>query len=404
MKDRPRQRGYALMAILFMAAVLLVLLGTAIPRVLTVGQREREAELVFRGEQYARAVRLYYRKYGRFPTELDDLVKVNNNVRFLRKLYPDPMTPDGHWRLIRVGAGGRLTGNIVDRPPMKIPLAAPSVRTTVPPTTPPGGAELPAPQPQPPAPPEQPQTPSPQGEQPHSQTTPAAPPPWGRWPFPGGASQPGQPPQQGQAGQPPEAGRPTEGQPAERETGAQPPGVPGFPVRGKGGELIPPQSVPPGTSAMPGLPPPTASGKGGKALPGEEERPPFNPEEDRLAPQAPEERPQPETPAPTPPPAPPATAPAAGTPVSESEPQVFGAGIVGVASNSTRISIRVYRGHTQYNRWEFIYDPSAEFASFGLMPGQTQVPGMPSGKQPPGMQPTPTPPGSLFPFGPPSKR
>jgi hypothetical protein len=54
-------------------------------------QREKEAELVFRGEQYARAIGLYQRKLaGAFPPSLDALVE----QKFLRKRYKDPITGD----------------------------------------------------------------------------------------------------------------------------------------------------------------------------------------------------------------------------------------------------------------------------------------------------------------------
>jgi hypothetical protein len=52
-------------------------------------KREREAELVFRGEQYGRAIALFQRKYGNaMPPNLDVLI----NEKFLRKKYKDPMT------------------------------------------------------------------------------------------------------------------------------------------------------------------------------------------------------------------------------------------------------------------------------------------------------------------------
>lgn len=76
-------------ALLVAIAVMGVLMGAAIPSWKTLVQREREAELVFRGEQYARAVGLFQRKYaGAFPPNLDLLVQ----QKFLRKKYLDPIT------------------------------------------------------------------------------------------------------------------------------------------------------------------------------------------------------------------------------------------------------------------------------------------------------------------------
>ena len=49
------ERGYAMVALLVAMAVMAIVLSTALPVYQTVARREREAELVFRGEQYARA-------------------------------------------------------------------------------------------------------------------------------------------------------------------------------------------------------------------------------------------------------------------------------------------------------------------------------------------------------------
>ncbi len=93
----PRQDGYAMAALLVSLAVMSVLMSVALPVWRHEMQREKEAELIFRGEQYARAIELYQRKYpGAFPPDLDVLVQ----QRFLRKKYKDPMTEDGEFRLI----------------------------------------------------------------------------------------------------------------------------------------------------------------------------------------------------------------------------------------------------------------------------------------------------------------
>ena len=51
----------------------------------------REVEAVHRGNQYVRAIRLYYRKFGHYPGSIEQLEKTNN-IRFLRQRYVDPMT------------------------------------------------------------------------------------------------------------------------------------------------------------------------------------------------------------------------------------------------------------------------------------------------------------------------
>ena len=84
-------RGYAMAALLVAMAVIAIVLSTTLPVFSTMARRERETELVFRGEQYARAVTLFQRKYGNaLPPNLDVLL----NERFLRKHYKDPITGD----------------------------------------------------------------------------------------------------------------------------------------------------------------------------------------------------------------------------------------------------------------------------------------------------------------------
>ena len=55
-----------------------------------------------RGKQYARAIQMYYAKYGRYPNTIDQLMKTDNQ-RFLRKRYLDPMTGKDDWRIIHFG-------------------------------------------------------------------------------------------------------------------------------------------------------------------------------------------------------------------------------------------------------------------------------------------------------------
>jgi hypothetical protein len=110
-----RDSGYALLLIMFFLALLVITMATAAPTVLSTVQREREAELVWRGRQYTRGIRMYYMKMKRFPTSLDDLTKPKTGIRFMRQAYKDPMNPDGSWRLIYVGPNGQLIGSLSNR-------------------------------------------------------------------------------------------------------------------------------------------------------------------------------------------------------------------------------------------------------------------------------------------------
>jgi len=97
------QRGYAMAALLVSIGVMMVVMTVAMPVWRTQAQREKEAELVFRGEQIARSINLYMRKMGggNYPPSLDVLVQ----GRFLRKKYKDPMTKDGEWVVILAASG-----------------------------------------------------------------------------------------------------------------------------------------------------------------------------------------------------------------------------------------------------------------------------------------------------------
>src|SRR6267142_4166569 len=120
------ERGYALLMVVFLVTVLLISAIAVAPNILTEGKREKEKEMIWRGKQYARGVKLYYRKMGHFPTSLDDLTKPRvGSLRFMRQTYKDPMNKeDGAWRLIYVGAAGQLIGSL--KPPQNLQIPQPT--------------------------------------------------------------------------------------------------------------------------------------------------------------------------------------------------------------------------------------------------------------------------------------
>jgi hypothetical protein len=117
---RAREGGYALMMVIFFVALLAIAAMAAGPRILVDGKREKEQEMIWRGKQYVRGVKMYYRKLGRFPTSVDDLTKPKvGSLRFMRQAYKDPMNSgDGSWRLIYVGPAGQLIGSL--KPPQTL--------------------------------------------------------------------------------------------------------------------------------------------------------------------------------------------------------------------------------------------------------------------------------------------
>jgi type II secretory pathway pseudopilin PulG len=103
--------GFAMAALLVGMTIMAIFLAMALPAWRTAAQREKETELIFRGQQYARAVALFQRKYANtFPPNLNILLEQH----FLRRKYKDPMTADGEFQLVyanqqtpgQPGAGG----------------------------------------------------------------------------------------------------------------------------------------------------------------------------------------------------------------------------------------------------------------------------------------------------------
>ena len=125
---RRRQAGYTLLMVVFMVAAMIIAAAAVTPNLLTEGRREKEAEMVWRGEQYSRAIGLYYRKFGKYPTKVEDLTKQTNGVRFLRQAYTDPMNKDdGSWRFIYVGPNGQLIGSLRQTSLLQSTLSAPGL-------------------------------------------------------------------------------------------------------------------------------------------------------------------------------------------------------------------------------------------------------------------------------------
>ncbi len=105
------QRGFTYLAILFILAMLgagLALTGEVWS---TAAQRDKEAELLYIGGEYRKAIGRYYLNRGqrRYPRSLDDLLKdprEAGTVRHLRKRYADPITGTTEWGIVKAPDGG----------------------------------------------------------------------------------------------------------------------------------------------------------------------------------------------------------------------------------------------------------------------------------------------------------
>ncbi len=88
-----RQRGYIMLTLVLALALITIALLTVLPDISQQIRRDREDELRHRGTAYMRAIQHFYKKFGRYPTRIEELENTNN-MRFLRKRYTDPMNRD----------------------------------------------------------------------------------------------------------------------------------------------------------------------------------------------------------------------------------------------------------------------------------------------------------------------
>jgi len=112
--SRQHERGYTLVALLALMTILALFAAAAAPSLQQQARREREKEAIFRGEQVAEAIRLYYRykvTQGRtgdlaLPSSIDDLREGlsvgTKKVQILRSSAArDPLSKSGEWQMVR---------------------------------------------------------------------------------------------------------------------------------------------------------------------------------------------------------------------------------------------------------------------------------------------------------------
>ncbi len=79
-----------MMTLLLTMALGVIFAAIIVPSITFDIKRDREEEMIHRGVQYSRAIRLYYKKFGNYPMKIEDLENTNQ-LRFLRKRYKDPL-------------------------------------------------------------------------------------------------------------------------------------------------------------------------------------------------------------------------------------------------------------------------------------------------------------------------
>lgn len=415
---RADESGFALLMVFLMASIVAIGLYYELPRVAMEAQREKEQLLIERGEQYKRAIQLFFKKAGRYPSEIKELESFQNQ-RFLRHRYVDPMTGKDEWRLIHI-QNGVLTDSLVSKPKGQgdqqastlgqyIGMQAGALDAQGPqagalnakdrrrasdggsPTNGPdgqpvqnGGMPNSGPYPgQPPMPGAQPSpngSPDPNAPQnvgiPGGQFNPATGNGQPLPPFPGQIF----PPNSGQLGAQPggQLGAQPGGQPGGQPGLPRPFPVPQTPAQGgnTGGSYIGSQPYVGGgvSGAIPGNPNP--GNPGGIAYPGQQPIPgqpypglpfvgqpgaPGNSQPGGVSPAFPQAG------ATTPPQGPSAAADMLNRILTTARPggmpqgiggQTIGGGMAGVASNGEGEGVMVYNDRTVYKEWEFIFDPA----------------------------------------------
>jgi type II secretory pathway pseudopilin PulG len=113
---RKAEQGFTYVALLFAVAIIGVGLAAKGVEWDRAAQRAREAELLFVGNEFRKAIALYYyRSPGpvqEYPRSLEELLedpRYPGTQRYLRRIYHDPMTGKVEWGLV-MSSDGRITG------------------------------------------------------------------------------------------------------------------------------------------------------------------------------------------------------------------------------------------------------------------------------------------------------
>lgn len=120
-------KGFTYLGVLFAVAMLgisLALIGSSWK---TSQQRESEQELLFVGDQFRKAIILYYERTPSFvkayPKSFEQLIKDDRYItpqRYLRRVYRDPITLSNDWGIVRSPDGGIMgVYSLSDKAPRK---------------------------------------------------------------------------------------------------------------------------------------------------------------------------------------------------------------------------------------------------------------------------------------------
>lgn len=113
---RQNETGFTYLVVLFMVAVTSTMALRGLQNSQTMNKREREEELLFVGEAFRDAIRLYYEgtpgTAKEYPPSLEALLldsRTTTRRRPLRRIYRDPLMNDDRWGLVKT-EDGRIKG------------------------------------------------------------------------------------------------------------------------------------------------------------------------------------------------------------------------------------------------------------------------------------------------------
>jgi type II secretory pathway pseudopilin PulG len=108
-----RERGFTYLAMLLAVALIGIGLSAAAEVWSQSRQREKEQELLFIGDQFRRAIGLYYERtpgsVRRYPQRLEELLEDDRYLtrqRYLRRIFADPITGEREWGIVVAPEGG----------------------------------------------------------------------------------------------------------------------------------------------------------------------------------------------------------------------------------------------------------------------------------------------------------
>lgn len=111
-----RAHGFTYIGLLILVAIMGVVLATTGQVWSTAMRREKEQQLIFVGDQFRNAITRYYQnslgQSSRYPMSLEDLLKDPHYLetrRYLRRIYPDPISNSMEWGVVQ-GPSGEILG------------------------------------------------------------------------------------------------------------------------------------------------------------------------------------------------------------------------------------------------------------------------------------------------------